>query len=120
MTATPPRPITIDDLLELRTLSDVALAPDGSLAAFVTGKSYDEKDKPTPKTIMAVPAAGGAARPYSAGQAVDELPRWSPDGGRLAFLSSRPHDLPEEAHAAKAQVYLLPRDGGEASRLTAA
>jgi dipeptidyl aminopeptidase/acylaminoacyl peptidase len=68
---------------------------------------------------MAVPVEGGAVRPYSAGSAVDRALRWSPDGATLAFLSNRPHNLPEDAHAAETQLYLLPRDGGEARRLTA-
>lgn len=118
MTTTPPHP-TIDDLLELQTLSSVALSPDGRLALVVAGKGYDEKDKLSPKTIMAVPAEGGKLQSYTAGTAVDDLPRWSPDGTTLAFVSDRPHSLPDDVHAAKKQVYLLPREGGEARRLTA-
>ena len=120
MTNTPRRPITIDDQLDiLQTVDEVTLSPDGQVALFVAGRRYDEKDKRAPKTIMAVPVAGGAARPFSAGTAVDGMPRWSPDGATVAFVSDRPHDLPAEAHAAATQVYLLPRDGGEARRLTA-
>ncbi|HKP13961.1 MAG TPA: S9 family peptidase, partial [Blastocatellia bacterium] len=52
-------------------------------------------------------------------------PRWSPDGQYLAFISTRP--LPENAARpaaeaatpdARAQVYLLPMNGGEARRVT--
>ncbi len=119
MTTPPPHP-TIDDMLALQILSSVALSPDGRLALAVAGKSYDEKDKKSPQTIMAVPTEGGTLQPYTTGTAVDEMPRWSPDGATLAFVSDRPHGLPDEARAATKQVYVLPREGGEARRLTAA
>jgi len=122
MTDMPRRRVTIDDLLDLDTVGSLALSPDGALALFVTGKHYDEgeKDKRSPKTIMAASLVEGTVRPYSAGAAVDSQPRWSPDGATVAFLSDRPHDLPAERHAARTQLYLLPRAGGEARRLTAA
>ena len=41
----------------------------------------------------------------------DTSPRWSPDGTRLAFLSER---APKE----KLQLYVMPADGGEPTRLT--
>jgi dipeptidyl aminopeptidase/acylaminoacyl peptidase len=113
-------PITIDEYLDLMLrLDEVALSPDGQLALVVAGGGYHEQDKRAPRAIMAVPVEGGAARPFSAGAAVDRKPHWSPDGTTVAFLSDRPHDLPAQAHAAATQVYLLPRDGGEARRLTA-
>lgn len=120
MTSATRRPITIDDQLDmLPAVDELTLSPDGQMALFVTGPRYDEKEKRASKTIMAVPVTGGAARPFSAGLAVDSMPRWSPDGAMVAFVSDRLHDLPAETHPAGTQVYLLPRDGGEARRLTA-
>jgi len=125
---TAPRPITVDDALELRAVSDATLTPDGKLALFVTGKGYDEKDKRAARTIMAVAldklddSANGSPWAYSAGEdigAADSAPRPAPDGATVAFLSDRSHGLSDDAHAAKTQVYLLPRAGGEARRLTA-
>ena len=79
MTNASRRSVTVDDLLELRAPAGAALSPDGRLVVFVAGKGYDEKDTPSPKTIMAVPVDGGAVRPYSAGSAVDPAGRsWAP------------------------------------------
>src|SRR5207253_1121130 len=43
-------------------------------------------------------------------QARDASPQWSPDGRRIAFLSTR---------RGKPQIFLIPVDGGEARPLTA-
>ena len=51
------------------------------------------------------------AQQFSSGQRTDYLPRWSPDGSRLAFLSDR-------SEVGKFQIYLLERDGGEAIQVT--
>lgn len=51
----------------------------------------------------------GDARPFTSGDA-DSQPRWSPDGGRLAFLRAD--------HPGKAQVAVMATDGGEASVVT--
>ncbi len=60
------------------------------------------------RNIWIVPVAGGESRQITTGGS-DERPRWSPDGKKLAFLSSR-HGTP--------QVYSIPLDGGEAAQLT--
>ena len=45
----------------------------------------------------------------------ESSPRWSPDGKYLSFLATRGT---EEEKKRGAQVWLLPRSGGEASKLT--
>jgi dipeptidyl aminopeptidase/acylaminoacyl peptidase len=118
VTGTADHRVTPADLVELEVLSDVALAPDGRLAIFASGKAYDGKEKKSPQKLIAATLPDGVCQPFSAGTAVDRMPRWSPDGSVLAFLSDRPHGLPETSHPADTQVYLLPRAGGEAHRLT--
>src|SRR5205807_150604 len=62
--------------------------------------------------IWIVGVEGGTPRRFTAGPRRDIEPRWSPDGTRLAFLSERaPRD--------KLQLYVLPADGGEPTKLTA-
>ena len=68
--------------------SDPRPSPDGRWVAF-TGSVW-EKLEGTPKTrICLAPADGGAHRTITAGPEHDAGPRWSPDGGRLSFLSDR-------------------------------
>ena len=57
-----------------------------------------------------VPTAGGEAVPLTAAGVSSSHARWSPDGKFIAFLSARDES--------KTQVWLLPRHGGEAERLT--
>lgn len=103
---------TVEDLLALKSVSDAQMSPDGQAVAFVVGDSYKEKDAKTIKSqIWLVEASGGGARPFTSGPRSDILPRWSPDGRTLAFLSDRTEEN-------KYQIHLLPAAGGEARALT--
>ena len=53
---------------------------------------------------------GSEARQITQGPSDDTSPRWSPDGRRLAFVSSRGGGAP--------QAFVLDRDGGEARQVT--
>jgi len=65
---------------------------DGGSIAFVRGGDKDETGKPTPPQIAILPLGGGEA------WIITDLPKgashpvWSPDGTRLAFLSSTTPD----------------------------
>ncbi|HJV57744.1 MAG TPA: S9 family peptidase, partial [Methylomirabilota bacterium] len=61
--------------------------------------------------IWLVDAAGGEPRRFTAGPRRDTVPRWSPDGTRLAFVSER--DAKQQG-----QLYVMPVAGGEPTRLT--
>jgi dipeptidyl aminopeptidase/acylaminoacyl peptidase len=101
------RAITPEDLLRLTSVSDVQISPDGRTIAYVAGRA-DLQDDSNKSAIWLVPADGGAPRRFTYGDH-DSAPRWSPDGRTLAFLSDR---------AGKPQIFVLPADGGEASKLT--
>ena len=102
-------PLTLEDLLELRTVGDVQLSPSGDGIAFTVGEIDAEADDG--RSTIWLLATGGVPRRFSHGPGRDTAPRWSPDGRWLAFLSDRGGGPP--------QLYLLPTDGGEARRLTA-
>ena len=97
-----------DDLCELRFLNGGALSPDGELVVYAVNKINVEEDKEY-RTIYLLDIASGETRQMTNGAAVDGMPRWSPDGKSIAFSSDR---------GGKAQLYLLPADGGEARQLT--
>jgi dipeptidyl aminopeptidase/acylaminoacyl peptidase len=100
---------TIDDLLALRIASDPQISPDGSLIAFTVLESDGENN--TTSSALWLVGSGGGKSPWqiSGGEHHDMLPRWSPDGRTLAFVSDR---------AGTTQIYLLPMDGGEARQFS--
>jgi dipeptidyl aminopeptidase/acylaminoacyl peptidase len=103
------RGIRANDLYRIRTVSDVALAPDARRAAFVVTQ-VDSADNAYYSHIWVADLENGRARPLTRGKARDRRPVWSPDGRRIAFVSKRGEDA--------SQIYIIPVDGGEAWRLT--
>jgi dipeptidyl aminopeptidase/acylaminoacyl peptidase len=118
VTRTDRSPVTVEAMLDLRTMSDVQLSPDGSLAVIVIGQAFSERDRPSPSSIWAVSIDDGTIRSYTPDGTADRMPRWSPDATILAVLSDRAHRDAGGVPVAGAQVYLMPRDGSEARRLT--
>ena len=110
MGETSPRAMTPQDLTRIRTASDPQIAPDGQRVAFVVTTLSAERDEYL-SNIWLVGADGGEPRRFTTGPGRDARPRWSPDGTRLAFVSSR---QPEQ----KPQIYVMPADGGEPVCLT--
>src|SRR6201998_3703812 len=109
-----PRPITVDDLFDVKEAHEAQISPDGQVIAFTVNSASLKEDKPESRISM-IPAAGGDATPRPAEGVSSSRPRWSPDGKYLAFLSSRKD---ADGNDEKTQVYLLNRQGGEAQRLT--
>jgi len=101
------RKITPEDIREFRLVSDPQISPNGETVVFV----HKRADKPnTFRTeLWTVPSAGGAARSFTS-SGKDAKPRWSPDGKRIAFVSS--------GRAESAQLFTISVDGGEATQLT--
>ena len=100
-----------EDLTRIQFVTDPQIAPDGRRIAFVVTRLSEERDEYL-SNIWIVDATGGTPRRFTAGPRRDLEPRWSPDGSRLAFLSERePKD--------KLQLYVMPADGGEPTKLTA-
>jgi TolB protein len=86
-----------------------AWSPDGETIAFTSWRDGN-------KEVYLAPAAGGEATNLSQHPADDEDPAWTPDGQALAFVSWRNQDPASGNH--NAEIYLLPRSGGPAERLT--
>ena len=105
-----PETLTIqkEDLLNLYFLNGAALSPDGSQVIYTVSKIDADNDKEF-SAIHLLELPSGDSRQMTNGKAVDKQACWSPDGKTIAFTSDR---------SGKAQLYLLPADGGEARQMT--
>jgi len=79
---------TVEEMLKLRRVSDPQLSPDGRFVVYVVTDVSLEKNRRVGH-LWVVPAAGGEPVALVHEDKADTSPRWSPDGKRLAFLSTR-------------------------------
>ncbi|MFN7978611.1 MAG: S9 family peptidase [Vicinamibacterales bacterium] len=109
------RPVTVDDVLGLRVVGNApAMSPDGRAVLFTVRQWVDSGGgKKDPRTaIWRAPAdASTPARQITFGERGETLPGWSTDGRFMSFVAARGKD-------AKAQVWVMRADGGEARALT--
>ena len=139
-----PKKPSASDLASLRVPTDVRLSPDGRFACFVVKENAPDLAGYR-SALWLVPVDGSEpARRLTLGANHDAVPRWSPDGRTLAFISDRGavlraggaardesdlrlskapptglkdvvgRDIPHGV----AQAWLLPMGGGEAQPLT--
>ena len=104
---TGPKLLTPEASLNLRNISDPQFSPDGSRLAFVV--TEPAKGERRARHIWIYEKQSGMLRQFTFSGKSEFLPRWSPDGKQLAFLSDRDEQQ---------QVFAMRRDGGEASALT--
>jgi len=102
--------ISIDNILALKSVSDVQISPNGKWVAYTITENDIKKDKPV-KRIYKIAIAGGEPiaitnKAYSASE-----PRWSADNKYLSFLASKEKDE-------KTQVWVSNTQGGDAEVLT--
>jgi dipeptidyl aminopeptidase/acylaminoacyl peptidase len=105
--ASAPKLLTPEASLNLRGISDLQFSPDGSRVAFVV--TEPAKGERRARHIWIYEKQSGSIRQLTYSGKSEFIPRWSPDGKQVAFLSDR---------ADWQQVYAMPADGGEASALT--
>src|SRR6478672_5645478 len=105
--------ITEKDLLKFTWIADPQIAPDGSNIAFVR-VTVNEKENRYETSLFTVATSGGEAPRRLTSNVRDAMPRWSPDGRRIAFVRS----IEKDGKPQSGQIYLLDMNGGEAYPLT--
>ena len=110
MPARTKRGISADDLYRLQLISDCQISPDGRHVVFGVQRVDRENEKKY-ANLWVVPTDRGPARQFTYGNQVDASPRWSPDGGQIAFISNRGEEK-------QPQIHVIPFHGGEARPLT--
>lgn len=101
------RAITFRDMIALHRVSEPQVAPDGRWIAF-TVATPDLQANRLSSDVWIVSADGRSSRQVTR-DGSDERPRWSPDGKKLAFLSSR---------EGTAQVFTISAEGGQPAQIT--
>lgn len=100
---------TGDDLFRLEQAADPQISPDGTQIAYVR-QSADIMVDRVRSTIWLVDTGSGKQRPIIAGPGNHSSPRWSADGGRLAFVSAVDGQPP--------QLFVRWMANGETARIT--
>ncbi len=98
--------ITAEDYYSLKKAVDIQVSE--KHVAWVE-KLPDKNNKTYKSNIFVLNKSNGSIRQYTNSDK-DSHPRFSPEGNRIAFLSSR---------SDKSQIYMIELDGGEATALTA-
>ena len=104
------RVLSFVDNLDLPSVQDPQLSPDGKQVLFVIDRA-DWKGNRRVGHIHRISADGNNQVQLTFGERGESSPRWSPDGQSIAFITRRDPDTNN-------QVYLLHVQGGEARRLT--
>ena len=107
---------TIDQSLEMRTVSAPKISPDGRHVIYEQSRTNWEANAFETDLWLADTLTGESHRLTSAVKSSKDA-QWSPDGAWIAFLSDRPAPLPGSP-ADKRQLYVMPLNGGEAQQLT--
>jgi acylaminoacyl-peptidase len=117
------RPLTPEDLYALRLVEDPRLSPDGATVVYVQ-QEMDRANYEYRRSLWLIAMdAKTPARRFTTGPN-DSHARWSPDGKIVAFLRApgpgvKPKNAAErERGVGRAQIWVIPVDGGEARQLT--
>ncbi len=102
------KPLTMDDLLRMHRVMEPQISPDGKWVVYAVATPDLDANRNASNIWMV--ATDGASEPVMLTQSGhDSSPVWSPDGKRIAFLSSRDGN---------SEIYVLALGGGEAREWT--
>jgi len=106
------RHIELNDFAKITSVSDPQISPDGKTVVFVVARPNVEQDR-IDREFVLIDIATGAQHVLTYDRKGVGSPRWSPSGGRLAFVAAD-----GSGKDAKPQVFVLPMTGGEARKIT--
>jgi dipeptidyl aminopeptidase/acylaminoacyl peptidase len=108
------RLVTLDDVMQFRSINDVSISPRGDRVAYVVSTPSTFRNQHE-AALFVVPATGGSPRRlaektriFNLGLPLPKL-RWSPDGTRVSFLGLT---------AGKPQVFAADASTGDTEMLT--
>ncbi len=107
--ATAARPMQVDDLFKFLRVSDAQISPDGFWIAYVITKVDLDANKSSSNLWLADVAGKNPPKRLTSTDKKDRHPRWSPDGKRILFESSR---------SGETQLWTIDIRGGEARQIT--
>ena len=97
-----------EDLYQIHRVYDPQISPDGKWIAYTISRPCLQENG-FDRDIWLISMKGGTPRQLTNSPASDRLPRWSPDGKKLAFVSDR---------NGTDNVWIIDPIGGEAVQLT--
>ena len=104
------RPLSTDDIYNLKDVRDPQRSPDGKWVAFVVSRAIKDTDKNDTDIWMAS-WDGTQEIQLTSSPDGESQPRWSPDNKYISFVSSR-------QGAKDGQLWLMNRAGGEATKVS--
>ena len=105
----------VEDILKLERASGFDISPDGKAVVWVKTRPDTEKDGFATDLHLCSPEEDREIR-LTRSDENDYSPEWSPDGEKIAFLSSRKGNGKEETKGS--QIWLIDPRGGEPWQLT--
>ncbi len=107
------QPLTPEDVLTMKTVSDAQISPDGQWIAYTVRvpRALTEKPGTAYSELYLVSTNTGEIRPYITGEVSVSGVDWNPDGKSIAFLMKRGDNE-------KTQVWQIALSGGEAQMVT--
>ena len=102
--------LEFEDLRQVVSVAAPSISPDGTRVAYVRSR-IDWKNDRRDADLVLVDVRTGASRTLTRDRFGPKMPHWSPDGSAIAYLASPERGKPE-------QLYVLPMNGGDSTRIT--